>query len=69
MDKNEQKNSPDDSKPSREEDHGFYFFPNRKEGQGKVKEDGFIDNLKKGIHSTDYARCVMNSRACAETSM
>ena len=52
MDKNEQKNSPDDSKPSREEDHGFYFFPNRKEGQGKVKEDGFIDNLKKGIHRT-----------------
>ena len=68
MDKNEQQKAPDDSKPAREEDHGFYFFPNRREGEGKVKQDGFYDNLKKGIHHSDNAHCVLNTRACAESS-
>ena len=68
MDKKEQNKTSGDTKPAEKEDHGFYFFPNRREGEGRIKQDGIFENLKKGFHGSDNARCIINARACAEKS-
>lgn len=68
MDSENQKKTTDNSKTNENEDYGFYFFPHRKKGEGRVKQDSFYDHVLKGFHSSDNARCVVNARACAEKS-
>ena len=54
----------DHKKPSEKEDDGFYFFPSRKPGEGKVKEETYFDRFMKGMHVNDGIRCRINVKSC-----
>ena len=50
--------------PDTQEDYGFFFFPHRKPGEGRVKEHTFTDLMKKGMRVNDHIRCKLNVIQC-----
>ena len=60
------KNESDKGKPLHEEDYGYYFYPARKMGEGRLKEHTFWDDVKKGWFAADHSRCTVNVMKCAK---
>lgn len=61
----ETKNESDKSEPLHKEDYGYYFYPSRKMGEGRLKEHTVWDSVKKGWFATEYSRCNLNVLSCS----